>query len=278
LSNLVSGQFLAENQGNDMQSLNSARTTHSNNLSKLLLAAVLGLSLGIPSVSTAANESEAATSAVVIVRVAKPWYAPKAAVVSKMRDTIDQYSNIPGLAFKAFSFERQSGDYGGIYLWKDQSSAQNWFNREWFDRVKRERGSEAFVRTFSAPLAIDNTPGGTPANPDSATVATLVEIPIPASISVDQVVAGFKDAIPTYLGVPGLLRKYFISSDKGTFGGVYLWKDEASANAWFTQAWKDRVAKTYGQPAKIEWFDTPILTPSKDSKNILRPAIFFQAK
>lgn len=261
-----------------MQSLELARITFGGNIPKLLAATVLCLSVGIPSVSTAANESEAATPAVVIVRVAKPWYAPRSAVVGKMRDTIDQYSNTPGLAFKAFSFERQSGDYGGIYLWKDQSSAQNWFNKEWFDRVKRERGSDAYVRTFSAPVAIDNTPGGTPANPDSATVATLVEITIPASISMDKVVSGFKEAVPTYQSVPGLLRKYFITSDKGTFGGVYLWKDEASANAWFSQAWKDRVAKTYGQAAKIEWFDTPILTPSKDSKNSLSPSVFYQAK
>ncbi len=261
-----------------MQSLNLARTTLSGNLPGLFAATVLGLLVGTPSVSMAANESEAATPAVVIVRVAKPWYAPKAAIASKMRDTIEQYSNTPGLAFKAFSFERASGDYGGIYLWKDQSSAQSWFNKEWFDRVKRERGSDAYVRTFSAPVAMDNTLGGTPANSDSATVATLVEIQIPASISVDKVVTGFKEVVPTYQGIPGLLRKYFITSDKGTFGGVYLWKDEASANAWFSQAWKDRVEKTYGQPAKIEWFDTPILTPSKDGKNALASTVYFQVK
>lgn len=261
-----------------MQSLELARTTFGGNIPKLLAASVFGFSSLIPSLSVAATESEAAIPAVVIVRVAKPWYAPKAAVVSKMRDTIDQYSNTPGLAFKAFSFERQSGDYGGIYLWKDLSSAQNWFNKEWFDRVKRERGSDAYVRTFSAPVAMDNIPGGTPANLDSATVATLVEIPIPASISMDKVVSGFEEAVSTYKDVPGLLRKYFVTSDKGTFGGIYLWKDEASANAWFTQAWKDRVAKTYGQAAKIEWFDTPILTPSKDGKNSLSPSVFFPAK
>ncbi len=261
-----------------MQCLNLVRTTRSGNLANLLAATILGLSMGIPSLSIAANESEAATPAVFILRIATPWYAPRATVVSKMRDTIEQYANLPGLSFKAFSFERASGDYGGIYLWKDKGSAQSWFNKEWFERVKRERGSDAYLRTFSAPVVLDNTPGGTPANSDSVAVATLVEIPIPATVSMDKVVEGFKEAVPTYQSVPGLLRKYFTTSDKGTFGGVYVWKDEASANAWFTQAWKDRVVKTYGQPAKIEWFDTPILTPSKDGKNALASTVYVQAK
>lgn len=259
-----------------MHSLNLARATRRGSILNLLAVSALSLSLLVPSASSA-SEPDLATPVVVIVRVAKPWYAPKAIVVSKMRDTIDQYSNMPGLAFKEFSFERTSGDYGGIYLWKDPVSAQNWFNKEWFERVKRERGTDAYVRTFSAPIVIDNTPGGTPASSDSPTVATLVEIPIPTGVSMDKVVEGFKLAVPTYQSVPGLLRKYFITSDKGTFGGIYLWKDESSANAWFTQAWKDRVVKTYGQPAAIEWFDTPILAPSKDVKNALPTPVFFPA-
>ena len=51
----------------------------------------------------------------------------------------------------------------------------------------------------------------------------------------------------------------------GKFGGIYIWKDEASANAWFTPAWHDRVLKEYGQPASLEWFDTPILLPGQDA-------------
>jgi heme-degrading monooxygenase HmoA len=244
----------------------------------LILASALSFAALTQSTSYASIEVDSAAPTVVIVRVAKPWYAPKAIVISKMRDTIEQYASAPGLNFKAFSFERASGDYGGLYLWKDQASAQNWYNKEWFDRVKRERGSEAYVRMFSAPIAIDNTPGGTPANPDSVAVGTLVEVPLPAGVPMEQVISGFKESVPAYQKVPGLLRKYFITSDKGTFGGVYLWKDEASANAWFNQAWKSRIEKTYGQPAKLEWFDAPILTPSKDPKNTLSPSVFVQAK
>ncbi|NBS97495.1 MAG: hypothetical protein EBT08_15340, partial [Betaproteobacteria bacterium] len=68
--------------------------------------------------------------------------------------------------------------------------------------------------------------------------------------------------------VPGLLRKYFITTPDGKFGGVYLWKDEASAKAWFTDAWNDRIRREYGQAATVEWFDTPILLVGREGNDI----------
>nr|WP_295782003.1 YdhR family protein [Rhodoferax sp.] len=215
------------------------------------------------------------TPVVVIVRVPKPWYAPRAVVAGKMRDTIPQYAHLPGLAFKAFSFERESGDFGGVYYWRDAASAQAWFNPAWFARVKAERGADASVRIFEAPVSVDNTPSGTPASTDSSAVATLVEIPLPKGIGRERMLAEFNATVPQYQKVPGLLRKHFIlsqgDSSNGTFGGVYLWRDEASAKAWFNAAWHQRVTQTYGQSAKIEWFDAPILLPSLDTPNTIAP-------
>ncbi len=37
-----------------------------------------------------------------VVKVKKPWYAPRAAVVRKMREAIPQYESIAGLAYKIF--------------------------------------------------------------------------------------------------------------------------------------------------------------------------------
>lgn len=218
---------------------------------------------------------------VVIVRVPKPWYAPRMLVVGKMRDTIPQYAILPGLMFKAFSFEQDSGDFGGLYHWRDRASADAWFNRSWFERVRKERNVDAQVRFFDAPVTIENLgqaevmsntelPGNPlvwvpfPRENDSKAVGTLVEIPIPAGVTRERLVAEFKAAIPTYQKVPGLLRKHFTISDQGSFGGVYLWRNEASARAWFGDSWHARVIKTYGQDAKLEWFDTPILMPSQD--------------
>jgi heme-degrading monooxygenase HmoA len=206
---------------------------------------------------------------VVIVKVPKPWYAPKAVVTSKMRDTIPEYARLNGLAFKAFSYEKQSGDFGGVYYWRDAASAQSWFNPAWFERVKKERGENAQVRYLEAPVSIDNAPGGTALNTDSTAVVTVVDITSPAGVTRERLNYEFASAVPTYQKIPGLLRKHFTVTSN-TFGGVYLWKDEASAHAWFNTAWQERVRKTYGQDAKIEWFDAPILLPTQSAANTVR--------
>lgn len=237
-------------------------------------AAALAFAVGVNDASAqglpagAASQAGNSVPVVVIVRVAKPWYAPKTVVVGKMRDTIPEYARLPGLMFKAFSFERESGDFGGLYYWRDRSSVDAWFNSAWFERVRKERGVEPLVRMFEAPVTVDNTAGGTLADSDSKAVGTLVEIPVPAGVTRERLVAEFKAAVPTYQKVPGLLRKHFTVSSNGSFGGVYLWKDEASARAWFGDAWHARVVKTYGQDAKMEWFETPILLPTQDTANI----------
>ena len=233
-------------------------------------SAAPALAQGLPAATSL--DASSTTPVVVIVRVPKPWCAPRALVQGKMRETIPQYAQLPGLMFKAFSFERESSDFGGLYYWRDRSSAQGWFSPAWFERVRKERGVEGQVRMFDALVSLDNSAGGTPADTDSAAVSTLVEISIPPGVTRERLATEFAAAVPTYQKLPGLLRKHFIVSAQGTFGGVYLWKDEASARAWFNDAWRSRVVKTYGQEAKIEWFDTPILLPTQNASNQLASA------
>ncbi|MBC7942670.1 MAG: hypothetical protein H7Z19_23440, partial [Chitinophagaceae bacterium] len=116
-------------------------------------------------------------------------------------------------------------------------------------------------------VAIDNTPAGTPAQADGSNVSTLVTIATPTGTAKARLVQEFQAAIPTCRAVPGLLRKHFIITDDGRFGGIYLWKDRAAADQWFNAAWKERVRTTYGTDATLEWFDTAILTPSKTATN-----------
>lgn len=216
---------------------------------------------------SAGVHTEDAIPVVVVVKVPKPWYAPRAVVVSKMRDTIPQYETIPGLAYKAFSFAQQDGHYGGIYFWKDRASAQAWFNPAWFERVEKERGAKGDVRYFDVPVALDSTPNGALSSNDSDAVSTIVTIATPAGITRERLLAEFKAAVPVHQKASGLLRKYFIITDDGRFGGIYLWSNQAAAQQWFNDAWHERVRKTYGADASIEWFDTPILLASKLANN-----------
>jgi hypothetical protein len=200
---------------------------------------------------------------VVVVRIPTPRFALRRFVHRRMRATTDLYGAVPGLRFKAYTVERASRDYGGVYSWTHRAAAAAWFDAAWFERVRRERGSEPWVRTFAAPRSIDNVPGGTPAADGAGHVVTVVEIPLPTWATDELLLAGFADAEPTYRTVPGLLRKSFVRSDHGTFGGVYLWRDQAAATAWFDTAWRERVRSRFGADGSIEWFDAPILLPSR---------------
>lgn len=89
-----------------------------------------------------------------VVTVPKPWYAPRALVASRMRDTIPQYDAIPGLAFKAYSFAQADGQFGGVYLWKDEASARQWVSDAWKGRVRATYGSDATIEWFDVPILL----------------------------------------------------------------------------------------------------------------------------
>ena len=200
-----------------------------------------------------------ASAVVAVVEVPRPWYAPRFVVVSKMRDTVPQYERLPGLTYKAFTLTADGGRFGGIYLWADRAQAEAWFSPAWFARVEKERGAKGEVRFFDAPVVLDNS-GGARVVGDTS-VATIVTIPTPPGVTRERLVAEFQAALPTDRRVDGLLRKYFIVTADGRFGGVYLWRARADADRWFDAAWHERVRRTYHDDAALEWFDAPILLP-----------------
>jgi hypothetical protein len=93
-------------------------------------------------------------------------------------------------------------------------------------------------------------------------VAVLVVIPTPPGLPRERIEAGMKASVPQYEKLPGLIRKYYtIRPDR--FGGMYLWKDRASAEAWFGPTWHERVKKTYGRDGNVTFFDVPLAIDGK---------------
>lgn len=109
----------------------------------------------------------------------------------------------------------------------------------------------AITLTLAVPSAV--------AQPTAAEkpVATIVVIKTPAGITRPVLEAGFKQALPVYEKIPGLLRKFFIANED-SFGGMYLWKDRASADAWYTAAWRAKAKATYGSEPQLTYFDSPV--------------------
>lgn len=90
---------------------------------------------------------------------------------------------------------------------------------------------------------------------DTASVVTITYVKKPWYAWRTLIIRKFKESIPQYAAIPGLLQKnYHLSEKHKTFGGIYLWKNEADAKAWFTPVWFERVRKTYGAEGRVEYY------------------------
>ena len=87
--------------------------------------------------------------------------------------------------------------------------------------------------------------------------ATLVVVKTPPGATRGMIEAGFTKAVPPYQKIPGLVRKYFTVNDDG-FGGIYLWKNRAAAEAWHSPEWRARSKATYGIEPEVTYFDSPL--------------------
>jgi hypothetical protein len=74
-----------------------------------------------------------------------------------------------------------------------------------------------------------------------------------------EVVARFKDSVPHYKDIPGLVRKYYTLGDDGACGGFYEFKTRAHAEAFFTEAWKDGMQARLGDRPRVTYFAAPVV-------------------
>ncbi len=91
-------------------------------------------------------------------------------------------------------------------------------------------------------------------------ITEYVLFSLPAGITRDEVVAGMREVAPRWQREPNLIRKTFVFDPvAGQAGAFYLWTDRASAERAHDQAWRDRIARTYGSEPQVRWFDTPLV-------------------
>lgn len=103
------------------------------------------------------------------------------------------------------------------------------------------------------------------APPASSQVAVHVAVTTPAGAPRTRVETGMARSAPTYAKVPGLIRKYF-TIGQSNFGGMYLFKDRASAQALFNDAWRAKTAQTYGSQPVVTYFDVPLVVDNSVAK------------
>jgi hypothetical protein len=230
----------------------------------LVVAAGVAAALTRPPDATAQPTPQ--SPVVAIVRVKAPRFAPDFLIRRRMRATVDAYTRLPGLAYKAYTLS-DDGYFGGAYLWTDRTSATQFFDSAWHARVIRERGVDGAVEIMDAPVVLDNEPIGFPSSRGGLTVVVVSLMPMPVGATRDQLVAGFRAAAPAFRTLPGLLRKYFVVTTDGRVGGVYVFATRYAAEQHFSDTWRMRTTATYGATPTLTWYRAPILTPTADPAN-----------
>ena len=90
------------------------------------------------------------------------------------------------------------------------------------------------------------------------TVITTFRLTTP--ITREEARRTFLSTAPKYQGVAGLFRKYyFLSQDRKTVGGIYLWNSRAEAETMYTESWRTFVRDKYDADPSVTYFDSPVV-------------------
>lgn len=195
-----------------------------------------------------------------VVRIPVPPGADRARTEAEFGAAAPRFASVPGLLRKYFVVA-DDGAVGGIYLWESRAAADAYFSDAWWARITERYGHVPDVEFYEAPVL---SPSPERAEPTEASIATIVGVTPPWYAFRPLVVRKYRQAVPTYQRVPGLLYKYFSISPEGKIGGIYLWEDRAAADAFYDDAWRARIVDTYGEPGQIEFFDAPLVLANRE--------------
>ncbi len=94
----------------------------------------------------------------------------------------------------------------------------------------------------------------------------------PAGLTKAKADALFAKVARMYVGVPGLVRKYFgYAPDGSSIVGIYLWTSKAEADAFYSPEWTAGVVSRWGvMPARTDW-EVPQVVESTTGEIIADP-------
>jgi hypothetical protein len=90
-------------------------------------------------------------------------------------------------------------------------------------------------------------------------ITVIVRFKVPKDLTLEQARQGAEASAPSFRNLPGLVRKYYINDMNGTGGGVYLWESRAQAEAFYNEAFRQRIRDRFGCDPEISYFETPVV-------------------
>lgn len=144
----------------------------------------------------------------------------------------------------------QGGDrLGGVFLFADMAGANAAINAQWRANIAKRYGGILRIEKFSVPAM---TAGGAKTRPNASAIVAIVRVP-PPWYAFDFIVRRrMAERVSEYAALPDLHYKYFTIDSENRVGGVYLWRDQEAANAFYDREWVAAVEDKYGHPASVE--------------------------
>jgi heme-degrading monooxygenase HmoA len=101
-------------------------------------------------------------------------------------------------------------------------------------------------------------------------VTVIVNYELAPSLNPEKVRTFYEQAVPKFEQMPGLIRKYFLLSEDGRYGGsVYLWETREQALAFHDERWKEFMRGKYGHRPHVTIYECPIVVDNFTDEVIL---------
>lgn len=95
-------------------------------------------------------------------------------------------------------------------------------------------------------------------------VTAITRFKLPENVNIEDVKQAFLEVAPKFRGVEGLIRKQFIVSGNGSIGGgIYLWRDRASAERFLNEVVVRMIEEAYHVTPTVEFFDTAVVVDNE---------------
>jgi hypothetical protein len=209
---------------------------------------------------TAATVSDPGASAVAVVRVKAPWYAPRFVIRGRFRDAVPEYEALGALESKYFTIS-DDGQFGGIYRWATRGDAEAYYSETWRHGIRERRGVEPDLRVFDAPFlvhgrtTIEGPSTGSRSISYPAT-ATLVLWPSARAGTEPDLARRVADQVKD---LDGLVRAAVLVSPTH-IGFAALWATrEVAENALRPDALQARESQLGVPRAEVTYFEAPVL-------------------
>ncbi len=90
--------------------------------------------------------------------------------------------------------------------------------------------------------------------------------------SEEEAIATAKTSAPTFSGLPGLTRKYFLNGENGG-GGVYIWESREKADAWYTPEWAENIKQRFGKMPILTYYDNYVVLDNVTNELLINSTV-----